>query len=202
MKVDNNQSVESVLQTQMMTKILEQMAGDSDSFQLILESLTKAMSDGKGLNLSNVGNLNTIKNEVANNIKSGNASIDQAINNASKKYGIDSDLIKAVIKQESNFDPSAKSSVGAQGLMQLMPGTARELGVTNSYDINQNVDGGTKYLKGLLEMYGNSKELALAAYNAGFGTLKKTGVDEVSEISKLPSETRNYVQKVMKYYGK
>jgi len=108
----------------------------------------------------------------------------------------------AVIKQESDFDPNSTSHAGAQGLMQLMPGTARELGVTDPYDIEQNIDGGTKYLKSMLEMYSNSKQLALAAYNAGPGTLRRRGVDTVEEISKLPTETQDYVKKVMKYYGK
>lgn len=200
MKVDNNSAVEQALQLQLMTKVLEQMAGDSDSFQLILESLTKAMTDKN--NGKSAFDFNGIKSEVSKNVTGGNLSVDQAISKASKKYGVDSDLIKAVIKQESNFNQYAKSSAGAEGLMQLMPGTAKDLGVNNSYDIGQNVEGGTKYLKGLLDMYGNSKELALAAYNAGPGTLKRKGVDTVSEISALPSETRNYVQKVMKYYGK
>lgn len=197
MKVDNSQSAEKVLQLQMMTEIFKEAVGDSDSFQLILESLTKAMTEGND-SLDLLSSVSSSGKKVQND----NISIQDAINNASQKYGVDSELINAVIKQESGFNPESKSSAGAQGLMQLMPGTARELGVTDAYDIEQNVDGGTKYLKGLLEMYGNSKELALAAYNAGSGTLRKRGVDEVSEISRLPNETRNYVQKVMKYYGK
>ena len=197
MKVDNSNSTEKILQLQMMTEIFKETAGDSDSFQLILESLTKAMTDG-----SNPLDITSLGQSTGAKVQTGNTSIQQAINTASKKYGVDSDLINAVIKQESGFNPQSTSSAGAEGLMQLMPGTSQELGVTDAYNIDQNVDGGTKYLKGLLEMYGNSKELALAAYNAGSGTLKKSGVDEVSEISKLPAETRNYVQKVMKYYGK
>ena len=197
MKVDNSNSAEKLLQLQMMTEIFKETVGDSDSFQLILESLTKAMTDE-----SNPFDITSLEQSTGAKVQTGNTSIQEAINTASKKYGVDSDLIKAVIKQESDFNPQSKSSAGAEGLMQLMPGTAKELGVTDAYNIDQNVDGGTKYLQGLLQMYGNSKELALAAYNAGSGTLKKKGVDEVSEISKLPAETRNYVQKVMKYYGK
>ena len=103
----------------------------------------------------------------------------------------------AVIKQESGFNPKSTSGAGAMGLMQLMPGTAKELGVSDAYNVEQNVDGGTKYLKGLLDMYGNTKELALAAYNAGPGTLQNRGVKDVSDISRLPNETRDYVQKVI-----
>lgn len=218
MKIDNNKNAEQLLQLQLMTEILKQAAGDSNSFSLIMESLTKAMSDSDGnIDLSKLGlgeeelsklgygageRLSSLYKDVKTDINSGNISIDEAVARASKKYGVDKDLIMAVIKQESSFDPKATSYAGAMGLMQLMPGTAKSLGVSDAYDVQQNVDGGTKYLKQLLDMYGNSKELALAAYNAGPGTLQNRGVRDTSGISKLPHETRNYVQKVMKYYGK
>jgi soluble lytic murein transglycosylase-like protein len=198
--------------------MLREVTKDSNSFSLVMESLTKAMSDSNGnIDLSSLGlgeenlsklgygagqRLNSLYKDINNDIKSGNISIDDAVNKASRKYGVDKDLIMAVIKQESSFDPKATSHAGAMGLMQLMPGTARSLGVSDAYDVQQNVEGGTKYLKGLLDMYGNSKELALAAYNAGPGTLQNRGVKDVGGISRLPNETRNYVQKVMKYYGK
>lgn len=200
MKVNDSTAVDSALQLQLMTKVFEEMAGDNDSFQLVLQSLTEAMSKR---NLSNgQGLISDAADNKADNKQGVNTNIEQAISDASNKYGIDSDLIRAVIQQESDYDPYAKSSAGAEGLMQLMPGTARELGVTDSFDVSQNVNGGTKYLKELLNMYGNSKELALAAYNAGPGALKRKGVDQVFEISNLSAETRNYVQKVMKNYGK
>lgn len=214
----NNANVEKILQYQLMTQMLKEAVGDSDSFSLIMESLTKAMADSNGnIDLNNIGlgeedlsklgygagkRLTSIYNDIRGNVKSGNMSIDEAVDNASRKYGVDKALIMAVIKQESDFNPKSTSGVGAMGLMQLMPGTAKELGVNDAYDIEQNVDGGTKYLKGLLDMYGNSKELALAAYNAGPGMLQSRGVSGTSDISKLPYETRDYVQKVMKYYGK
>ncbi|MBV4419913.1 lytic transglycosylase domain-containing protein [Clostridium tyrobutyricum] len=181
-----------------------------------MESLTKSMSDSNGnidLSKLNIGQedlsklgygagerLNNVYTGVKEAIKSGNMTIDGAVDKASRKYGVDKDLIMSVIKQESDFNPKSTSGVGAMGLMQLMPGTARELGVTNAYDVGQNVDGGTEYLKKLLNMYGNSKEMALAAYNAGSGTLASRGVDSISKISKLPYETQNYVQKVIGYY--
>lgn len=219
MKVDNSsKNAEKLMQFQLMTQMFKEAVGNSDSFSLIMESLTKAMTDSNGnidlsklglgdQDLSNLGygagqRLASIYKDVNSNVKSGNISIDEAVDKASKKYGVDKSLIMAVIKQESDFDPKSTSGAGAMGLMQLMPGTARELGVSDAYNIEQNIDGGTKYLKGLLNMYSNTKELALAAYNAGPGTLQYRGVKGTGDISKLPYETRDYVQKVMKYYGK
>lgn len=86
--------------------------------------------------------------------------------------------------------------------MQLMPQTAQELGVRNPFSVEQNVDGGTKYLKQLLNMYGNSKEMALAAYNAGAGTVSSRNVQSKDQIDRLPAETREYVTRVMDYYNK
>lgn len=218
MNVDNDKKVQDFLQFQLMSQMFKQAVGDSDSFSLIMESLTKAMTNSDGsINLSKLGlgqddlsklgygageRLNSAYTTLKSDIKSGNISIEDAVEKASRKYGIDKSLIMAVIKQESDFDPKSTSGAGAMGLMQLMPGTASELGVSDAYDIGQNVEGGTKYLKGLLDTYSNSKELALAAYNAGPGTLRYRGVKSSSDISKLPYETRDYVQKVMKYYGK
>lgn len=114
----------------------------------------------------------------------------------SDKNGLDSDFVRAVVKQESGFNERATSHCGAAGLMQLMPGTAKGLGVKNPYDAEQNIAGGTKMLSNLLKTYGGNKELALAAYNAGGGAVKKYGG--------IPpyGETQRYVKNVLNIYNK
>jgi len=129
-------------------------------------------------------------------IKSQNSDIDEIIQTFADKYEVDSDFIKAIIKQESGFNERATSKKGAMGLMQLMPSTAKSLGVTNAYDPWENVEGGVKHIKNLLTRYDGNKELALAAYNAGMGAVKKYGG--------IPpyKETNNYVNSIMTQYNK
>lgn len=121
--------------------------------------------------------------------------IEQVIEEMSKRHGVDVNLIKAIIKTESNNNPRAVSMKGARGLMQLMPPTARGLGVTNSLDPAQNVDGGVRYLKQLMALYGGNLELSLAAYNAGPGAVERhRGVPPYRE-------TQQYVKKIGDLYG-
>lgn len=124
------------------------------------------------------------------------AEINDLITKYSDKNGLDEDFVKAVINQESGFNPNATSHCGAMGLMQLMPSTAQGLGVKNAYDAEQNIEGGTKYLKGLMDKFNNDKSLALAAYNAGPNAVKKYGG--------IPpyAETQNYVKSVLSKYDR
>jgi soluble lytic murein transglycosylase-like protein len=120
---------------------------------------------------------------------------DQYINASAKKYGVDPNLIKGMIKQESGFNQNAVSHCGAQGLMQLMPDTARELGVQDAFNPAQNIDGGAKYIRKMLDMFDGDLKKAVAAYNAGPGNVQKhNGIPPIEE-------TQNYVVKVLGNYS-
>lgn len=122
-----------------------------------------------------------------------NKSLDDIYTEASQTYGVSKELLKAMTKQESNFNPNATSRSGAQGLMQLMPSTAASLGVTDSYDPYQNIMGGAKYIRKMLDKYNGDVSLALAAYNAG-----SNNVDKYGGIPPF-AETQNYVAKITGY---
>lgn len=123
------------------------------------------------------------------------STFDPIIRNASRRFGVEEGLIRAVIRQESNFNPTAVSHAGARGLMQLMPGTAAGLGVKDSFNPEQNIMAGTRFLKEMLDRYNGNVDSALAAYNWGPGNVDK------SRGAFLPKETREYLVKVKRYYA-
>ncbi len=127
----------------------------------------------------------------------GNPRIDGLIRYYAGQNGVDPYLVYCLMSQESKFVSGATSYKGAQGLMQLMPGTAARYGVTNPYDVAQNISGGTRYLRDLLKMFNGRVDLALAGYNAGEGAVMKYGYT-------IPpyNETRNYVRLIIARYGK
>lgn len=139
------------------------------------------------------GKINQTANEPFSTYMEKTKSLDDIFEEASRKYNVPLNLLKAIGKAESNFDPNAVSKSGAQGVMQLMPKTAESLGVLDSFDPEQNIMGGSKYISDLLKRYNCDTKLALAAYNAGMGNVKKYGG--------VPpfKETQNYVVKVMEY---
>jgi soluble lytic murein transglycosylase-like protein len=145
---------------------------------------------------TNISSLNASKNRQItpkNDTNNSRNSIDKIIEKTAGKYNVDPDLIRSVIKAESDFTPEVTSPKGAMGLMQLMPETAKELGVKNVYDPEENITGGTKYLKLLLDRYDGKVDLALAAYNWGMGNLER-------DHSRLPRETANYIARVNSHY--
>lgn len=121
-------------------------------------------------------------------------SYEPIISSTSQRFNVDPDIVRAVIKAESNFNPRAVSPKGAIGLMQLMPATAKEMAVVNPFDPEENIHGGVRYLSKLLQLFDRNLPLTLAAYNAG--PERVMGRNEIPFIE----ETRNYVQKVMEYY--
>jgi soluble lytic murein transglycosylase-like protein len=123
----------------------------------------------------------------------GSGTLSDQIARSAKAFDLDEALIKAVIKVESNYDPKAVSARGAQGMMQLIPATAREMQVNDPFNAADNIRGGSRYLRQMLDQFGGNLELALAAYNAGPGNVRRYGG--------VPpfAETQNYIQQVKKY---
>ena len=162
----------------------------------VLSAVIPAMQPQSAASPSVVGNVASFANTFkARAVNSGCVDLDAIFDAAGQKYDISPDLLKAVAKVESNFKADATSPVGAMGIMQLMPGTAKYLGVIDPYNPEQSIMGGAKYLKEQLDRFDGDVELALAAYNAGWPAVKKHGG--------IPPfrETQAYVPKVLGYMG-
>jgi len=171
-------------------------ASSVQSFDKVLQSTAKAQFGTllKNRGISSVDASIYTNPNVNFNKRATRDEIISMIEDTSAKYGVDAKLIKALVKQESGFNPTAKSKAGALGLMQLMPSTAKGLGVKDPLDAKQNIEGGVKYVKSLLNRFDGNIILALAAYNAGPNAVKKyDGIPPYKE-------TQNYVKAILKNY--
>lgn len=195
-------------------------SSSSSAFNIMLTSLLSAISEKnkyaktEAEKVSLEGILSTYNSSVLSSGSTSinnyitadvsNLTVDERIENAvelySNQHGVDSNLVKAIIKVESNFNPNVVSSAGAKGLMQLMPENCKALGVEDPFNIEQNIEGGVKHIKEYIDRYDGDIEMALMAYNGGPTMMMNRGVTSIDDIYKMPKETQNYVPKVMSYY--
>ncbi|MDU1720349.1 MAG: lytic transglycosylase domain-containing protein [Clostridioides difficile] len=164
---------------------------NSSGFDMIMMTLLKALSQNNQ-QTSNGYNLSSNSEKLFNEL-------DSVANNTVGKF-IEVDTKDKSVKSRIDFNPNTVSSAGAKGLMQLMPENCRDLGVTNPFNIEQNIDAGTRHIKEYIDMFGGSIEMGLMAYNGGPGRMRSRGVESISDLYKMPKETQNYIPKVMKYY--
>ena len=153
--------------------------------------------------ISTTTNINSNESTILESNEDSSIDVEKiysTVDKYSQKYGVDRNLILSIIKQESNFNPNAVSSAGAKGLMQLMDFNSDAYGVTNPFDVDQNIEAGVKHIKDYLNMFDGNLEMALMAYNGGPGTMERRGVKSSSDLYKMPQETQNYVPKILENY--
>jgi citrate lyase gamma subunit len=214
---DGTNNIAQILQAGILSKLFQGGEGGGEGFQMVLGALVKALNekqqgtsigidsnkgfDGVHINDMVLRTLNGTTVDPVNTNKTDKERIDAAIKAAAQKHGVNEGLIGAIIKVESNFNPKSQSSAGAMGLMQLMPENVREYGITDPYNIEQNIDAGTRHIKDYLKMYKGDLEMALSAYNFGPGNMNRRGIKSHSDFYKLPTETKDYLVKIKKYYN-
>lgn len=224
----NISKVEDFISYNLTKDLIKQGVGDGMEFELIYQTVLDSVKNREeteepislstlkldNLPIKNTGDIygrtssenkittlpTDITSEISNSTGNQYEQIVEAVDKYSAKYGVDKNLLLAIIKQESNFSPNAESHAGAKGLMQLMDFNSESYGITNPFDIDQNVMGGTIHIKKCLDMFNGDVEMALMAYNAGQGTMERRGVTKASDLYKMPEETQNYVPKVMRNY--
>lgn len=224
-KTDDITKMQNMMTVMLFSKVVKKAMGNSPAFDIAMESVMKSMKEDKefatntvklfqnnldsnlqGKMLNNNADFKQILLNADSNINSKkldekSTKIERAIASAAKRYRVDESLIRAIIKQESDFNPNVTSSAGAMGLMQLMPENVQHYGISDPYNIEQNIDAGTRHIKDYIKMYNGNIKLGLAAYNAGPGTLQRRGVKSEADFYKLPSETQNYVKIISKNLG-
>ncbi|MEG1255815.1 lytic transglycosylase domain-containing protein [Clostridium sp.] len=187
-------------------------SSSTSGFSMIMSSLLKAMSEkdqqtqlaiDKNSQTNGLDRLsNIISRPSGNVIDTVNSNVPQseriesAIATASEKYGVSQGLISAIIKTESNYNPNVVSSAGAKGLMQLMPENVSYYGVKDPFNIEENIDAGTRHIQDYLKDYNYNLDMALVAYNFGPGNMASRGITSSSDFYKLPTETKNYLVKI------
>lgn len=180
-------------------------ASQGPDFAQMLDGLLMMQSQSTAVTVDSTASLSSLQRLAGGGVQPAGdqGQYDEIIDAASQRYGVDRSLIKAVIQAESSYNENAVSSAGAKGLMQLMDGTAEGLGVQDSFDPDQNIHGGTRFLAWLLDRYDGQEAMALAAYNAGPGRVDRLGVrtdDELmASLTGLPKETQRYIGKVQGY---